>query len=182
MDQQHVADCLDAFNPFPTVIGMQTYTDIRYLVILFNDTVQLGEPFGLEIGTLAEIFSCGSVRIWLVADIPNKNTRVSTECFYDIGHIIAIQRAIVTPVVRNEVINVNTAIVVAGTVMPTVEQAGVQGAEDLSVGDKILLQDQLGRPFPALVTALENGMITFDCNHEMAGKELNFRIELLEAN
>jgi FKBP-type peptidyl-prolyl cis-trans isomerase 2 len=63
----------------------------------------------------------------------------------------------------------------------TVEQAGVQGAEDLSVGDKILLQDQLGRPFPALVTALEDGMITFDCNHEMAGKELNFRIELLEA-
>lgn len=64
----------------------------------------------------------------------------------------------------------------------TVEQAGVQGAEDLSVGDKILLQDQLGRPFPALVTALDNGMITFDCNHEMAGKELNFRIELIEAN
>ena len=64
----------------------------------------------------------------------------------------------------------------------TVEQDGVQGAEDLSVGDKILLQDQLGRPFPALVTALENGMITFDCNHEMAGKELNFSIELLEAN
>jgi FKBP-type peptidyl-prolyl cis-trans isomerase 2 len=62
----------------------------------------------------------------------------------------------------------------------TVEQAGVQGAEDLSVGDKILLQDQLGRPFPALVTAVENGMITFDCNHEMAGKELNFRIELVE--
>ena len=64
----------------------------------------------------------------------------------------------------------------------TVEQAGVEGAGDLEVGDKILLSDQLGRPFPALVTAIENGMIPFDCNHEMAGKELNFRIELLEAN
>lgn len=63
----------------------------------------------------------------------------------------------------------------------TVEQASVQGAEDLEVGDRIMLQDTLGRPFGALVTALENGMITFDCNHEMAGKALNFRIELLEA-
>ena len=63
----------------------------------------------------------------------------------------------------------------------TVETAAVAGAEDLNVGDKVTLQDELGRPFPATVTAIEDGMTTFDCNHELAGKELNFRIELLEA-
>lgn len=64
----------------------------------------------------------------------------------------------------------------------TVERDIVEGAEDLVVGDMITLADQLGRPFPAVVTATEGTTITFDCNHQMAGKELNFRIELLEAN
>ena len=30
------------------------------------------------------------------------------------------------------------------------------------------------------VTAKDDKTITFDANHEMAGKELNFRIELVE--
>ena len=62
----------------------------------------------------------------------------------------------------------------------TVEKDTVIGSEDLEVGDKVYLSDQLGRPFTALVTALEGSTVTFDCNHEMAGKELNFSIELLE--
>ena len=64
----------------------------------------------------------------------------------------------------------------------TVEKASVQGADEIEAGDLVTLQDQLGRPFDALVTAAEGDMITFDCNHRLAGKELNFRIELLEAN
>ena len=63
----------------------------------------------------------------------------------------------------------------------TVEKSIVDGSEDLVVGDKVTLADQLGRPFGATVTAADETNITFDCNHEMAGKELNFRIELLEA-
>ena len=35
-------------------------------------------------------------------------------------------------------------------------------------------------PFPVTVTAKDDTHITLDANHEMAGKELNFRIELLE--
>ncbi len=62
----------------------------------------------------------------------------------------------------------------------TVPIAQVAGSEDLSVGDRVYLTDEVGRPFPALVTDKEDVNITFDCNHEMAGKELNFRIELLE--
>jgi FKBP-type peptidyl-prolyl cis-trans isomerase 2/predicted Fe-Mo cluster-binding NifX family protein len=62
----------------------------------------------------------------------------------------------------------------------TVEKSAVEGAGDLVEGDRVYLQDQLGRPFSALVTAVDDINVTFDCNHEMAGKELNFTIELLE--
>ena len=36
------------------------------------------------------------------------------------------------------------------------------------------------RPIPAKVIAKDEHTITFDTNHEMAGKELNFLIELVE--
>ena len=62
----------------------------------------------------------------------------------------------------------------------TVSKANIQGLEDIEEGDKVMLQDELGRPFDALVTALDDENITFDCNHEMAGKALNFSIEMLE--
>lgn len=62
----------------------------------------------------------------------------------------------------------------------TIEIAQLPGAEDLEVGQQVYLSNQYGQPFPVKVTAKENGAITFDANHEMAGKELNFRIELVE--
>lgn len=62
----------------------------------------------------------------------------------------------------------------------TVRLSELPGAEDLSVGERVYLQDRFGRPFPVRVTAKDAGSITFDANHEMAGKELNFRIELVE--
>lgn len=54
------------------------------------------------------------------------------------------------------------------------------GAEGLEVGQKAMLANQLGQPFQVLVTAKDDKMITLDANHEMAGKELNFKIELVE--
>ena len=54
------------------------------------------------------------------------------------------------------------------------------GAEELKIDDKVYLQNMYGQPFPARVAALTDTEITFDANHEMAGKELNFRIELVE--
>ena len=62
----------------------------------------------------------------------------------------------------------------------TVRKETVQGLEDVEEGDKVMLQDELGRPFDALVTMIDDENITFDCNHEMAGKALNFTIEMLE--
>lgn len=62
----------------------------------------------------------------------------------------------------------------------TVEISRVPGAENVSVGQQVYLQDQLGRPFPVKVAAKDEKTITFDANHEMAGKELNFLIELVD--
>ena len=62
----------------------------------------------------------------------------------------------------------------------SVEIANMPGAEEVSVGQRVYLQDMNGRPIPAAVVAKDDTMITFDANHEMAGKELNFQIELLE--
>ena len=64
----------------------------------------------------------------------------------------------------------------------TVPKASIQGLDGIETGDKVMLQDELGRPFDALVTAQDEESITFDCNHEMAGKALNFSIEMLEIN
>ena len=62
----------------------------------------------------------------------------------------------------------------------TVEIAKMPGAENVSVGDGVYLQNAYGQPFPVKVTAKDEETITFDANHEMAGKELNFEIELVE--
>ena len=62
----------------------------------------------------------------------------------------------------------------------TIEIAQLPGSEDLEVGQQVYLSNQYGQPFPVKVTAKEETTITFDANHEMAGKELNFKIELVE--
>ena len=62
----------------------------------------------------------------------------------------------------------------------TVEIVQLPGAEELEAGQRVFLTNQFGQPFPVNVTAKDETTITFDANHEMAGKELNFRIELVE--
>ncbi len=58
--------------------------------------------------------------------------------------------------------------------------AEMPGTEDLVVGQKVYLSDQFGRQFPCTVVAKDDTTITFDANHEMAGKTLCFHIELVE--
>ena len=62
----------------------------------------------------------------------------------------------------------------------TLEIAQLPGAEELKVGEQVYLTSQNGQSFPVKVTEKDDTMITFDANHEMAGKELNFEIELVE--
>ena len=62
----------------------------------------------------------------------------------------------------------------------SVEIVQLPGSEELEVGQQVYLSNQFGQPFPVKVVEKDEKMITFDANHEMAGKELNFRIELVE--
>lgn len=64
--------------------------------------------------------------------------------------------------------------------MLTVGIAQMPGTENLTVGQKVYLQNAQGQPFPVKVVAKNDMTITFDANHEMAGKELNFLIELVD--
>ena len=58
--------------------------------------------------------------------------------------------------------------------------ADLPGAEDAEVGQRVYLYNSMGQPVPVTVAAKDETNITFDANHEMAGKELNFQIQLLE--
>ena len=61
-----------------------------------------------------------------------------------------------------------------------VEISQMPGSEDLNVGEGVVLYTSTGQSVPVKVTARDDTTITFDANHEMAGKELNFHIELVE--
>lgn len=63
----------------------------------------------------------------------------------------------------------------------SVEIAQLPGAENVTVGQRVYLYDTMGQPFPVKVVAKDETTVTFDGNHEMAGKELNFHIQLLSA-
>ena len=62
----------------------------------------------------------------------------------------------------------------------TVEIAQLPGSENLQVGENVALYTTSGQPMPVKVTARDETTITFDANHELAGQELNFHIELVE--
>ena len=62
----------------------------------------------------------------------------------------------------------------------TFEIADLPGSENLEAGMQVYLSNQYGQPVPVKVIAKDETTVTFDANHEMAGKELTFRIELVE--
>ena len=62
----------------------------------------------------------------------------------------------------------------------TIGLSQLSGAEELPVGAQVYLQGMNGQPIPVKIVAKDENTITFDANHEMAGKELNFTIELVE--
>lgn len=61
----------------------------------------------------------------------------------------------------------------------TFEIEKLPGSENLKVGEKVYLSNSLGQPFPVVVLEKTDKTIKLDANHEMAGKELNFKIELV---
>ena len=53
--------------------------------------------------------------------------------------------------------------------------------KDMKVGQHVMLTMADGRQAPAKAIAKDEASITLDMNHELAGKDLTFEIELLEA-
>lgn len=62
----------------------------------------------------------------------------------------------------------------------TIAIAQLPGSERLTVGQQVMLSGPMGQPFRALVADKTDTEITFDMNHELAGKPLNFEITLVE--
>lgn len=54
------------------------------------------------------------------------------------------------------------------------------GAAEAPIGQRILLSGPQGATFPAVITAVDDQFVTVDFNHELAGKDLTFEIELVE--
>ncbi len=50
----------------------------------------------------------------------------------------------------------------------------------ITVGEKVMLQSPQGYPMQATVCKVTPSAVFLDLNHEMAGKALNFEIELVE--
>ena len=57
--------------------------------------------------------------------------------------------------------------------------AQVPNIERIHVGDRLYLTAANGQPVPVKVTNVNLEGITVDANHELAGKDLNFDIELV---
>lgn len=58
--------------------------------------------------------------------------------------------------------------------------AQLPGSENLVAGQQVTLGTPEGYPVMATVVSNDGTNIVFDTNHPMAGKDLNFNIELLE--
>lgn len=56
----------------------------------------------------------------------------------------------------------------------------IPNGDQLPVGQTIYLQAPGGQPMPVFVKSIEDGVVTFDMNHALAGKDLNFEITLVE--
>ena len=56
----------------------------------------------------------------------------------------------------------------------------VPNIEQIHVGDRLFLSGPGGQPVPVTVIEVDAEGVRLDANHEMAGKDLNFDIELVE--
>jgi FKBP-type peptidyl-prolyl cis-trans isomerase 2 len=65
--------------------------------------------------------------------------------------------------------------------MMAVPREMLRGGGEPIVGAPVTLMSPDGRPFPAVIASFDDEKIVLDMNHPMAGKALNFEIELLSA-
>ena len=56
----------------------------------------------------------------------------------------------------------------------------IPNGDQLPVGQTVYMRGPAGQSFPVFVEAIEDGIATFDTNHELAGQDLTFEITLVE--
>ncbi len=59
-------------------------------------------------------------------------------------------------------------------------KANIPADMKLEPGMKLQLRNEAGQPFPVVVADIKDEVVVLDANHELAGKELIFDIELVE--
>ena len=64
--------------------------------------------------------------------------------------------------------------------MQRIPTSQIPNGEGMPVGQTVYMRGPGGQPFPARVAEVTKEFVTIDMNHEMAGKDLNFEITLLE--
>jgi peptidylprolyl isomerase len=52
----------------------------------------------------------------------------------------------------------------------------------LEVGEAVLGENTHGQPMRAVISAVEGESVLLDHNHPLAGKDLNFEVELVEVS
>ena len=58
----------------------------------------------------------------------------------------------------------------------------IPNADKLPIGEMVQMRDDRGNVRPVRVVSIEDGVVTFDLNHALAGCDLNFEIALLSAD
>ncbi|MBW2263126.1 MAG: peptidylprolyl isomerase [Deltaproteobacteria bacterium] len=61
-----------------------------------------------------------------------------------------------------------------------VERANIPEENDIEVGQSLVIGNEQGQTLNALVIEITEDMVTLDANHPLAGKTLEFTIELVE--
>ncbi|MCX8044827.1 MAG: peptidylprolyl isomerase [Desulfobacterota bacterium] len=59
-------------------------------------------------------------------------------------------------------------------------RSNVPDGMELEVGMMVQLRDDEGNPVPAVIAAINDTFVTMDCNHPLAGKTLEFDIQIIE--
>ena len=59
-------------------------------------------------------------------------------------------------------------------------KSNIPAGMKLEPGMKLQLRNEAGQPVPVIVTEIQEEIVILDANHELAGKELIFDIELVE--
>jgi FKBP-type peptidyl-prolyl cis-trans isomerase 2 len=60
-----------------------------------------------------------------------------------------------------------------------VPREGIPDDIPLEIGLKLHMQTPSGQPLPVTVVELDEATVTFDANHDLAGKDLTFDIEII---